>query len=86
MNFVRRAYLAAAIGVVGALLLAIPAPLQAQTTSASLWGSVKDSQGGALPGATVALTSRTQGNTLTTTRRTGRAASSSGSSGPTATP
>jgi hypothetical protein len=65
MDFVRRTRLAAAIAVVGALLLAMQAPLQAQTTSASVSGSVKDSQGGALPGATVTLTSRTQGNTLT---------------------
>ena len=45
------------------LLLAVPAA--AQTTSASVSGTVKDSQGGVLPGATVTLTSRTQGNTLT---------------------
>jgi carboxypeptidase family protein/TonB-dependent receptor-like protein len=45
--------------------LAAPATLQAQTTSASVSGSVKDAQGGMLPGATVTLTSRTQGNTLT---------------------
>ena len=65
MDFVRGTRLAAGIAVVGALLLAMQAPLQAQTTSASVSGQVKDSQGGALPGATVALTSRTQGNTLT---------------------
>jgi hypothetical protein len=41
--------------------------LRAQTTSASVFGSVQDSQGGVLPTATVTLTSRTQGNTLTTT-------------------
>jgi hypothetical protein len=40
-------------------------PLQAQTTSATVSGFVTDAQGGALPGATVTLTSRTQGNTLT---------------------
>src|SRR5262245_20792366 len=39
--------------------------LSAQTTSASVTGSVQDSQGGVLPGVTVAITSRTQGNTLT---------------------
>src|SRR5439155_18571316 len=38
----------------------------AQTTSASVAGVVQDSQGGALPGATVTMTSRTQGNALTT--------------------
>jgi hypothetical protein len=40
--------------------------LEAQTTSAAVFGSVQDSQGGILPGATVTLTSRTQGHALTT--------------------
>src|SRR5512136_980133 len=40
--------------------------LHAQTTSASVFGSVQDSQGGVLPRASVALTSRTQAYTLTT--------------------
>ena len=49
-----------------ALLAAgIPAELRAQTTSASVSGAVQDSQGGVLPGVTVTLTSRTQGNVLT---------------------
>ena len=43
-----------------------PAALHAQTTSASVSGSVQDAQGGVLPGVTVTLTSRTQGNVLTT--------------------
>jgi len=43
------------------------APVHAQTTSAYVSGAVADSQGGVLPGATVTLTSRTQGNVLTTT-------------------
>src|SRR3989441_8060037 len=47
--------------------LVFHAPLQAQTTSASVSGSVKDSQGGVLPGAAVTLTSRTQGNALSVT-------------------
>ena len=38
-----------------------------QTTSASVFGQVKDSQGGAMPGATVTLTSRTQANSVTAT-------------------
>jgi hypothetical protein len=42
-------------------------PVAAQTTSASIFGQVKDSQGGILPGATVTLTSRTQANTMTAT-------------------
>ena len=51
---------------IGLCLLAA-APVAAQTTSASIFGQVKDSQGGVLPGATVTLTSRTQGNTATAT-------------------
>ena len=56
--------------LVGVLCLAVPTALQAQTTSASVSGLVKDSQGGALPGVNVTLTSRTQGNTLTVTSDT----------------
>jgi len=37
----------------------------AQTTSATVSGTVQDSQGGVLPGVTVTMTSRTQGNALT---------------------
>jgi len=48
----------------GLCLLAV-APVGAQTTSATVSGSIVDAQGGVLPGATVELTSRTQGNTLT---------------------
>ena len=44
-----------------------PGSLDAQTTSASVSGQVKDSLGGAVVGAAVALTSRTQANTLATT-------------------
>jgi hypothetical protein len=76
MPLVRRfrefgAVLAAAL--VGVLCLASPSTLHAQTTSASLSGSVSDSQSGVLPGATVTLTSRTQGNVYTaTTDKEGR--------------
>src|SRR3954469_11596434 len=42
-----------------------PAVVQAQTTSASVSGSIQDAQAGILPGVTVTLTSRTQGNVLT---------------------
>jgi len=57
-------------GVLGFSLIALvfagyPAALLAQTTSASVTGSVQDSQGGVLPGVTVTLTSRTQGNVQT---------------------
>ncbi len=48
-----------------ALILAIPTFVHAQTTSASVSGLVQDSQSGVLPGVTVTLTSRTQGNTQT---------------------
>ena len=48
-----------------ALVLTIPTLVHAQTTSASVSGPVQDSQGGVLPGVTVTLTSRTQGNALT---------------------
>ena len=44
-----------------------PGSLEAQTTSASVSGQVKDSLGGAVLGAAVELTSRTQANTLRTT-------------------
>src|SRR5437899_188689 len=66
MAFLRRTPRLAILAIVGTLMLAVHAPLQAQTTSASVSGLVKDSQGGALPGASVTLTSRTQGGTLTT--------------------
>ena len=49
----------------GSLLVATP--VAAQTTSASVFGQVTDSQGGVLPGATATLTSKTQANTLTAT-------------------
>ena len=57
-------------GVLGPVLIALvfagyPTVLHAQTTSASVSGSVQDAQGGVLPGVTVTMTSRTQGNVLT---------------------
>jgi len=67
MAFVRRGRVAAAIALLSALFLLDQAQLQAQTTSASIFGQVKDGQGGVLPGATITLTSRTQGNVLTAT-------------------
>jgi len=65
VHFIRRTQIATVIAFVGAMWLVFHAPLQAQTTSASVSGSVKDSQGGALPGAAVTMTSRTQGGSLT---------------------
>jgi hypothetical protein len=53
--------------VVALVFASCPTVLLAQTTSATVSGSVQDSQGGVLPGVTVAITSRTQGNTLTAT-------------------
>src|SRR4029078_2369485 len=56
-------------GLAGALVALVfagyPVVVHAQTTSASVSGSIQDSQAGVLPGVTVTLTSRTQGNVLT---------------------
>ena len=65
MTYLDRRALSWAVAV-GLCLLAA-APVAAQTTSASVSGQVKDAQGGVLPGAAVALTSKTQANTLTAT-------------------
>jgi hypothetical protein len=53
--------------LVAALCLVGSGGLQAQTTSATVSGSVKDTQGGVLPGAAVTLTSETQGTVQTVT-------------------
>ena len=53
------------LALVASVITAHPAILRAQTTSASVSGTVQDSQGGVLPGVTVTLTSRSQGNVLT---------------------
>ncbi|MCG6923649.1 MAG: Plug and carboxypeptidase regulatory-like domain-containing protein [Acidobacteria bacterium] len=57
----------AALGATLVLWLASGGSLEAQTTSASVSGVVGDVQGGRLSEATVTLTSRTQGYSLTTT-------------------
>src|ERR1044071_9221403 len=67
MSFVHRLPFMARLALIGLVVLAGAGPLRAQTTSASVSGSVSDAQGGLLPGATVTLTSRTQGNSLTAT-------------------
>jgi hypothetical protein len=64
MNVVRTIRTAGVMALIGLFVLA-GQPLEAQTTTASVSGAVADSQGGFLPGATVTLTSNTQGNTLT---------------------
>jgi hypothetical protein len=55
----------AGVALVASVMGAHPAVLGAQTTSASVSGTVQDSQGGVLPGVTVTLTSKTQGNVQT---------------------
>jgi hypothetical protein len=73
MSFEGRRRPLAGVAVAMFLIAAIPAPARAQTTSASVSGTVQDPQGGVLPGVTVTLKSRSQGNTLTaTTDDTGR--------------
>jgi len=67
MRLSRTLGLAVARVLVGLCCFASPIALYAQTTSASVFGQVKDSQGGAMPGATVTLTSRTQANSATAT-------------------
>jgi hypothetical protein len=58
---------AALAALAATLWLGSGVPLNAQTVSASVFGSVVDTQGGALTGAIVTLTSLTQGSTVTTT-------------------
>jgi hypothetical protein len=53
------------IALVTLALAGYPAVLRAQTTSASVLGSVHDPSGAVLPGVTVTMTSNTQGNVLT---------------------
>src|SRR6476661_5716844 len=65
MSLLRGLRAFAGVALAASVMGAHPAVLGAQTTSASVSGSVQDSQGGVLPGVTVTLTSRTQGNVLT---------------------
>ena len=65
MTFTRR--LATVVGLVlfGLVLGALSSTTEAQTTSASVSGTVQDAHGGVQPGVTVTLTSRTQGHSQT---------------------
>ena len=65
MRFVRSLDGALWPALLAVVVSGYPIALHAQTTSASVSGSVQDSQGGVLPGVTVTMTSRTQGNVLT---------------------
>jgi len=49
------------IFAIGVLLCAMPRAAAAQANTATVFGSVKDAQGGVIPGATVTLISETQG-------------------------
>ena len=53
------------LALIALVFAGYPTVVRGQTTSASVSGSVQDSQGGVLPGVTVTMTSRTQGNVLT---------------------
>lgn len=65
MSFDRRLQWLARTALASLVVLGLAVHGQAQTTSASVSGTVQDQQGGVLPGVTVTLTSRTQGNALT---------------------
>ena len=65
MSFDRRLQWLARAVLASLVVLGLAVHGQAQTTSASVSGTVQDQQGGMLPGVTVTLTSRTQGNAQT---------------------
>jgi Carboxypeptidase regulatory-like domain len=60
--FARRTMVSAAALLL--LILALAAPAAAQLTTGTLTGTLKDSQGGVVPGATVTLTSEAKGTQL----------------------
>ena len=65
MSFVRGLKSGVGLTLVALLFLAHPTVLGAQTTSASVQGTVVDAQKGLLPGVTVTLKSKTQSEVLT---------------------
>src|SRR6266542_4198712 len=65
MRFVRGLEGVLSPALVALVFAGYPTVLRAQTTSASVSGTVQDQQGGVLPGVTVTMTSGTQGNALT---------------------
>jgi hypothetical protein len=67
MHFCRMLRSAGWLALVGLVCLLSVQPLQAQTTTATVAGTVNDAQGGIVPGATVTMTSLTQANVLTAT-------------------
>ena len=67
MSFLMRLRAAAILTTLSLAVSGHLTSLAAQTTSASVSGTVQDAQGGVLPGVTVTLTSRTQGNVLSAT-------------------
>ena len=65
MSFLRGLKAGLGTALIALVFAGYPAVLHAQTTSASVSGSIQDAQAGVLPGVTVTLTSKTQGNVLT---------------------
>src|SRR5215213_1747376 len=55
----------AAVGLMAMALGAMVLPASAQVTSATITGTVKDAQGGTMPGALVTLLSETRGTSQT---------------------
>jgi len=62
---VQRTRWVVAVGLMLGLVLVLgPGSAFAQITTGNVFGTVKDTQGGVLPGATVVLTSQTRGTKL----------------------
>jgi hypothetical protein len=67
MSFMRGRRTVGSLAVVCLVFLVYAPFTHAQSTSASVSGAIADAQGGMLPGVTVTLTSRSQGNAMTAT-------------------